>query len=509
MTLTDCCAKQADRDPREADQHLPPPQTAPTSSDSNALLRRRGEMKALQLPLWQDNSTSGNSRHRIRALSAFFRPAPGSFWAARVEVPTVAVYIRHVPLLLIHATGPDKPGILEALTGSLNGSNTRVLDVGQAVIHRTLTLGLLVQVSDSTDNMKEVLFAGHALGLSVNITPVREEAYEDWVARQGEERHIITLFGPCITAEHLERIGNITTEYGLSISVVTRLSGRTSLKQPCDSANTCIELSVRGTPIDASALRRAVLVSAQELNCDIAIQVDDVFRRNRRMIAFDMDSTLVQGEGIDELARVHGVVDEVAKITAAAMNGELDFDQSLRRRLSLLRGLRTEVMAEIAERLPLTDGAERLIRTVKSLGYKTAILSGGFTFFGKHLQQKLGIDHVFANTLEEDAGQLTGNVIGPIVNGQRKADLLRQIATKENIRLEQVIAVGDGANDLPMLNAAGLGIAFHAKPKVKESAKQQISATGLDGILYLIGVRDREVPAPSRQPAAEGSLEGH
>ncbi len=399
-----------------------------------------------------------------------------------------------VPLLLIQAIGPDKPGILEALTSALGPLDVRLLDIGQAVIHRTLTLGLLVQVPEAPGHLKDVLFAGHELGLTVTFTPITEDGYEQWVRKQGEARHIVTLFGPCITAEHIATIGSITTKFGLNIAVVTRLSGRTSLEKPCADSNTCIELAVRGTPTDASALRREILVAAQELNCDIAIQVDNMFRRNRRMIAFDMDSTLVQGEAIDELARAHGVVDEVAKITAAAMNGELDFDQSLRRRLALLKGLKTDVLQGIADSLPLTQGAERLIRTVQSLGYKTAILSGGFTYFGQHLQKLLGIDYVFANELEIVDGALTGNVIGPIVNGQRKADLLKETAKKENIRLEQVIAVGDGANDLPMLNAAGLGIAFHAKPKVKESAEQQISATGLDGILYLIGVRDREVP---------------
>lgn len=407
-------------------------------------------------------------------------------------------------LLLIQATGPDQPGILEALTRCLSAENVRILDVGQSVIHRTLALGMLVEFGCESDaeasaepasTLKELLFAGHALGLSINFSPITLDEYESWVQRQGEARHIITLFGRTLRAEHLATISRIATVHGLNIAVVTRLSGRTSLTEPCASANTCIELAVRGTPSDPSLLRREILVTAQQLNCDIAIQVDDVYRRNRRMIAFDMDSTLVQGEAIDELARAHGVLDDVAKITARAMNGELDFDQSLRQRLALLSGLDASVLPQIAERLPLTEGAERLIRTVKALGYKTAILSGGFTYFGEHLRKLLGIDYVHANELEITHGKLTGRVIGPIVNGKRKADLMKEIAAQEQIRLEQVIAVGDGANDLPMINAAGLGIAFHAKPKVKESAEQQISTAGLDGILYLIGVRDRDVPS--------------
>jgi phosphoserine phosphatase len=252
-------------------------------------------------------------------------------------------------------------------------------------------------------------------------------------------------------------------------------------------------MSLRGTPDDASALRGDLLDLAQALDVDIAFQVDDVYRRNRRLVAFDMDSTLIQTEVIDELAEAAGVGPEVASITEAAMNGELDFRESLERRVALLKGLDANVLQSIAERLPITPGAERLIRTLHSLDYRTVILSGGFNFFGRHLQERLGIDDVFANELEIVDGKLTGRVEGEIVDGARKAELLRELAERENLRLEQTIAVGDGANDLPMLNAAGLGIAFHAKPKVRASAEQVISNLGLDGILYLIGMSDREV----------------
>jgi phosphoserine phosphatase len=403
-----------------------------------------------------------------------------------------------LPIFLLQAAGPDSPGILDELTRTLDG--VRVLDIAQSVIHRTLNLGVMLHLTDDVTPLVERLEAlGASLGLDVSVLEIADDEYEAWVARQGEARWIITLFGKDLRAKHVAAIAGITKSHDLNIAVVTRLSGRASLRHPTD-ANTCIEFSVRGDPDDPSALRRDILVAAQELDCDIAIQADGMYRRNRRMIAFDMDSTLIQAEVIDELARHHGVVDQVAKITEAAMNGELDFDQSLRRRLSLLRGLREEAMTEIANSLPITPGARRLMRTVRALGYKTAILSGGFTFFGNRLKQILGIDYVHANELEIVDGALTGNVLGPIVNGQRKADLLRQIAEREGISLQQVIAVGDGANDLPMLNAAGLGIAFHAKPKVRESAETHISTVGLDGILYMIGVRDREVPvsdAPS------------
>jgi phosphoserine phosphatase len=403
-----------------------------------------------------------------------------------------------VTILLIQATGQDHPGIIERLTASLTGSNVRVLDVGQAVIHRTLNLGLLLEVPDVSEVEPRLVAAGRELGLDVRINPVASDEYEAWVGRNSETRHIITLFGPSLHAEHLEHLGRITRTFGLNVAVVTRLSGRVSLSNPAADNSACIELTVRGTPSNPVALRRELMAVAHELQCDIGFQEDNVWRRNRRMIAFDMDSTLIQAEVIDELARVYGVVDQVAKITEAAMNGELDFDQSLRKRLSLLKGLDTRVMESIAHSLQLTPGAERLIRTVRALGYKTAILSGGFTYFGHYLQRKLGVDYVYANELEVENEKLTGNVIGPIVNGARKAQLLQELAIKENIVLDQVIAVGDGANDLPMLGVAGLGIAFHAKPKVRESAKQQISTAGLDGILYLIGVRDRDVEPLTR-----------
>jgi len=330
--------------------------------------------------------------------------------------------------------------------------------------------------------------------LQIRCSAVSERDYADWVERQGQPRHIVTTFGRNTDAMPISVVSGVLREHGMNIAVITRLSERTPLHQR-DDLRMCVELSVRGIPDDPSALRRDLLVAAQELGIDIAIQVDDFFRRNRRMIVFDMDSTLIQTECIDELADAAGVRDQVAAITEAAMNGELDFQQSLRRRLALLKGLPVSVLEGIADRLPLTDGAERLIGTLSSVGYKTAILSGGFTFFGERLRRRLGIDYVHANVLEERDGKLTGNVVGPIVDGERKAMLLREVAAKEGIRLEQVIAVGDGANDLPMLDIAGLGIAFHAKPRVVASAKQAINSFGLDGILYLIGFRDRDTAA--------------
>jgi phosphoserine phosphatase len=244
-----------------------------------------------------------------------------------------------------------------------------------------------------------------------------------------------------------------------------------------------------------AGLRQSIMDISQELDVDLAFQEDNVFRRNRRLVALDMDSTLVQTEAIDELAACCGAGAEVRAVTEAAMRGELDFKESLRLRVAKLKGLPESAMQEIAASLPMTEGAERLIANLKRVGYKIAIISGGFTYFGKVLQQKLGVDYLYANDLEIENGLLTGRVKGEIVDAARKAQLLREIAERENLSLQQIIAVGDGANDLPMLSLAGLGIAFHAKPKVKQGAKQAISTLGLDSILYLLGMRDREMVA--------------
>ncbi|NNL67012.1 MAG: phosphoserine phosphatase SerB [Myxococcales bacterium] len=399
-------------------------------------------------------------------------------------------------IFLVNLTGSDRPGITRDLSAILARNGVRILDIGQAVIHDTLTLGMLVELPKEAEShpvLKDVLFAAHEWGLSVRFTPVSGEDYETWVDAQGKPRHILTLLGRSLSARHLEGLGGLITRHEMNIDHITRLSGRVSLATRAEDTRACVEFSVRGAPDDPRALRADLLELSHALEIDIAIQKDDVFRRNRRLVAFDMDSTLIETEVIDELAAEAGVGAEVAAITEAAMNGALDFQESLRKRLALLEGLPVAVLDRVAARLPIAEGAERLIRTLKSLGYKTAILSGGFSHFGAVLQERLGIDHVHANELEIRDGALTGRVLGSIVDGERKAALLREIVQREGFRLEQAIAVGDGANDLPMLQAAGLGIAFHAKPKVKASAEQALSTIGLDGILYLIGMSDREV----------------
>ncbi|MEW6402441.1 MAG: phosphoserine phosphatase SerB [Chloroflexota bacterium] len=400
-------------------------------------------------------------------------------------------------VILIRITGLDRPGITASITQTLASFNVSVLDIGQAVIHDALSLGMLVGIPAKTGNVEQVLEAVRQtitqLGnLTVHFISISGASYQDWVSRQGKPRHIVTLLARQITAHQISRLSGIVASHGLNIYTITRLSGRVPLEAIGNRQQACVEFSLRGPVPDLPALRREFMALADELDVDIAYQEDNIFHRNRRLVAFDMDSTLIQAEVIDELAKCAGVGEQVAAITERAMRGELDFKQSFTDRLALLRGLPESALEEVATSLKLTDGAEKLMSTLKRLGYKTAILSGGFTYFGRVLQQKLGIDYVHANELEIENGLVTGRVRGEIVDGAKKADLLVRIAQKEGISLEQVIAVGDGANDLPMLSIAGLGIAFRAKPVVKASAKQSLTTLGLDGILYLMGVKERE-----------------
>ena len=395
-------------------------------------------------------------------------------------------------IILINISGEDKPGMTNAITSILGKYNATILDIGQSDIHHNLALGILFRTLDnqhSGNMLKEILFKCSELNMNVRFKPVDEKNYEQWVARQGKSRFIVTVLGKVISAGQLSQVTGELAAQGLNIDSIKRLTGRPALDGN-ENVRSCIELSVRGDLKDKAALSEQFMNLTVKEGIDISFQKDDIFRRNRRLICFDMDSTLIKTEVIDELADRAGVGDEVRAITEAAMRGEIDFTESFSRRVALLKGLDVSVMKEIAENLPIMDGAERLMSVLKMCGYKIAILSGGFTFFGNYLKKKFDMDYVHANELEVEDGKLTGRYVGDVVDGKRKAELLRLISQVEKIQLEQVIAVGDGANDLPMLSIAGLGIAFHAKPKVKEVARQSISTIGLDGILYFLGFRD-------------------
>lgn len=398
-------------------------------------------------------------------------------------------------ILLINVSGDDKPGVTRAVSEVLVEHGCDILDIGQAVIHDNLNLGMLAKIPQNQEVLQvqsEILSSLHAMDMKVRFQLISEESYSHWVDQQGKPRHIVTLLSRRVTAEHIARVTAVTVDHGLNIDKITRLSGRIPLERMEDDSKSCVEFSLRGVPSDMSSLRASLLEMSSEMDVDMAYQEDNIYRRNRRVVVFDMDSTLIDAEVIDELAKEAGVGEQVSAITAAAMRGELDFKESFAKRMALLKGLDESVLEQVAERLQLTEGAEALMSTLKRLGYKTAILSGGFDYFGRGIQKKLGIDYVYANQLEIIDGKVTGNVSGEVVDGARKAELLREIAAGENVDLEQVIAVGDGANDLPMLSIAGLGIAFRAKPLVKATAKQSISKLGLDGILYLMGISDRD-----------------
>lgn len=395
-------------------------------------------------------------------------------------------------LILIRITGVDRPGLTATITDVLSKYDVTILDIGQADIHSTLSLGILFKSkeTDSGNIMKDLLFKASDLGINIRFYPVTADEYEEWVGMQGKNRYILTLLGRKLSARQISAATSILAEQGLNIDAIRRLTGRIPLDEHKANVRACIEFSVRGTPTDRAKMQQKLMKLSSELEMDFSFQIDNMYRRMRRLICFDMDSTLIQTECIDELAKRAGVGDKVKAITERAMRGEIDFRESFTERVALLKGLDVSVMKDIAENLPITEGVDRLMYVLKRYGYKIAILSGGFTYFGEYLRQRFGIDYMYANELEIADGKLTGRYVGDVVDGKRKAELLKLIAQVERVDIAQTIAVGDGANDLPMLSEAGLGIAFHAKPKVVANAEQSINTIGLDGVLYFLGFKD-------------------
>ena len=395
--------------------------------------------------------------------------------------------------ILVNITGQDRPGLTAMVTEILARHKAQILDIGQADIHATLSLGILIRIDErqSGQVMKELLFKATELGVNIGFSPITDDEYEKWVERQGKNRYILTIIGRSLSAKQIGAVTMVITRHGLNIDSILRLTGRMSIKNPIHKAKACIQFSLRGTPENRPAMQEELMHISSEMEIDFSFQRDDMYRRMRRLICFDMDSTLIQTECIDELAERAGVGKEVREITESAMRGEIDFKESFTRRVALLKGLDASVMEDIAKKMPITEGVDKLMFVLKRCGYKIAILSGGFTYFGEYLQRKYGIDYVYANELEVDENnKLTGRYLGEIVDGHRKAELLKLIAQVEKVNLAQTIAVGDGANDLPMLGEAGLGIAFHAKPRVVANAKQSINTIGLDGVLYFLGFKD-------------------
>ena len=404
--------------------------------------------------------------------------------------------------ILVRITGQDRPGLTASVMGILAKYDAKVLDIGQADIHSTLSLGILIRIEENHSGqvMKELLFKATELGVNIGFAPITDDEYEAWVGRQGKNRYILTLIGRSLSARQIEAATKVIAQQGLNIDNILRLSGRMSLRNTEKKVRACIEFSLRGEPADRAAMQAELMHLSADMAFDFSLQRDDMYRRSRRLICFDMDSTLIQTECIDELAMRAGVGNEVKAITESAMRGEIDFKESFTRRVALLKGLDVSVMQDIAEHLPITEGVDRLMSVLKRCGYKIAILSGGFTYFGEFLQRRYGIDYVYANELEiDEKGKLTGHYVGDVVDGHRKAELLKLIAQVEKVNLAQTIAVGDGANDLPMLSQAGLGIAFHAKPRVVANAKQSINTIGLDGVLYFLGFKDSYLGEQERE----------
>ncbi|MBE9536032.1 MAG: phosphoserine phosphatase SerB [Proteobacteria bacterium] len=387
--------------------------------------------------------------------------------------------------LLITAKGEDAPGITAALTTALANSGTKILDIEQVVIHNLLTLSILVEVKEGEKNplLKDLLFQSKKLDIDIDCHLVPEE--ETVNNQHSSNTYVITCLGDDIPTKVISKVTTCLYEKGTNIEKISKLAwGKLN----------CLEI-IAGSklPIPLKELTGYFVPISHESGVDIAVQRENLFRKAKRLVVMDMDSTLIQVEVIDELAACAGIGGKVSAITERAMNGEIDFSQSLRERVALLEGLDEKALDEVYRSLPLTSGAESLIKVLKSLGYKTAVISGGFDYFTDRLKEHLGLDYAFSNRLEIKDGKLTGRVIGDIVDGARKAEILEEIAKGEGFLLDQVIAIGDGANDLPMLGKAGLGIAFNAKKTVREAANYSISQKSLDSILYLLGINEKEL----------------
>lgn len=388
--------------------------------------------------------------------------------------------------ILINVTGKDSPGITAELMGVLGRAGAHMLDVQQVVVGQMLSLSLQVKLDEeSKPVLKELLFKAHEMGVHLDFQMLQTSQS---VKKSGDfESYALTLLAQELHPSALHEVTHLLAQSGWNIEKIARLNEL--LEEPLS----CLELVVSAPAKSLPDVEQRLVKLASKLGIDIALQQEGMLRRSKRLVVLDMDSTLIQQEIIDELAGLHGVKDKVSEITHRAMNGELNFEESLRARVSLLKGAPESVFTDVLEHIELTEGARRFTAILKLLGYRLAVISGGFSRVVEPIARELGLDYNFANRLEVIDGKLTGGLVGPIVGPQRKADLVESLAQQEGISLNQVIAIGDGANDLPMLALAGLGIAFNAKPAVQKEASTAINQKSLLSILHLLGIQGEEL----------------
>ena len=396
----------------------------------------------------------------------------------------------------ITLTGADQPGIVAKFCERMASTGATLVDVDDIVVHDKVALQCIVKMPEATTGtmLTDLLMLEKELKLNIDYSLVNLGDLSAARSRRGFKAYSITMLGSTVGFDTLSAVSQACYKYGFNIVRLERLSPFKSFADPKKTA--VVELTVEGDRdiVESKQLRQALFDIQRIADMDIAVQKDGSQRRQKRMVVMDMDSTLIQQEVIDEIARIHGVYDEVAKVTEEAMNGEMDFDESLRMRCACLKGAPESVFDDVYDIIELTQGANDFVRVLKALGYKVAVLSGGFTQVVDRVRDDLQLDYAFANRLEVVDGKLTGEVTGPIVNRERKRDLLISMAQAEKITSDQVIAVGDGANDLDMLREAGLGVAFNAKPRVQEVAEFTLNRNRLDNVLYLLGIRPKDVP---------------
>jgi len=385
--------------------------------------------------------------------------------------------------VMVTVSGPDQPGITAAFSKILVDNHVEIVDIEQASLQDFLGLSFLLDMTGAKQSkdgvLKDLLFEASRLHLTLNFRLFSETEMK---ARNNKNLFILTYFGD---TRALAEISNVLAEENANIEMISNLT------RHCAS---CVELTINVNQVkNLSQLKAKVLAQSHELNIDLALQKMEAYRKNKRLVFFDMDSTLVDMEIIDEMAQKAGVFKEVSRITEKAMRGDIDFEESLTQRVALLKGLKMEALEEIRNEMKLSEGAEELVETLKRLGFKLGLVSGGFDYFVNFLKERLTLDFAFANQLEIKNGALTGKVLGKIVDSTYKAKIVNMVSSQEGVLLDQTVAIGDGANDGLMLGQAGLGIAYNAREKLERAASMSLGRARLKNILYILGISEEEM----------------